>query len=184
MLRLQASLRVVEVHQIARADIDRSDGDANVAVVDTVEIGVLEERRTQRGRIVKAHLGGRFLYNAGDVCGKARCEKALLAFSQSASGSPHARPFSGHFWKSEGCRHQSTDVPKQVRWLTDSAPEAAQCFYAVLGCIAGDYGGVQGANRDARNPGGFDTHFSEPLVDAGLIGTQCAAALQDQTDLV
>ena len=31
---------------------------------------------------------------------------------------------------------------------------------------------------------GFDARFGQPLIDAGLIGAQRAAALQDETDFV
>ena len=59
-------------------------------------------------------------------------------------------------------------------------PELVQPLRALLGRIAGDQGGIDGADRDAGNPFGFEPRFRQALVHPGLIGAERAAALQHE----
>jgi hypothetical protein len=49
--------------------------------------------------------------------------------------------------------------------------------------IAGNQTCIDGADRRADDPVRLDSSFVQRLIDTGLIGTQCAAALQYQHDL-
>src|SRR5262249_45776752 len=49
--------------------------------------------------------------------------------------------------------------------------------------IAGNEARIDGADRGADDPIGLDLRFMQRLIDAGLVGAQCAAALKDQHGL-
>src|SRR5262245_65079880 len=66
----------------------------------------------------------------------------------------------------------------------DLLPEGAQLFEPRLGCVAGDQGRVDGADRNPGNPIGMQVRLGQSLIDAGLEGAERAAALQDQGDAV
>ena len=55
---------------------------------------------------------------------------------------------------------------------------------AIGGLVAGDQRAIDGADRGADDPIRLDAAFHERLVDAGLIGAERAAALQDQHHLL
>jgi len=61
-------------------------------------------------------------------------------------------------------------------------PEFAQPVDPVVGRIARDDRGVDGADRYAGNPIRMNTGLAQRLVDSGLIGAKRAAALQHQGD--
>ncbi len=69
------------------------------------------------------------------------------------------------------------------RLALDPLPEFAQAIKTHGGVIAGDDGGVDGADRGPDDPVRFDLGFVQGLIDAALIGTQSAAALKDQDHL-
>ena len=50
--------------------------------------------------------------------------------------------------------------------------------------VPGDDGGIDGADGNAGNPIGHDVRFMHGLIDAGLIGTECAAPLQHESDAI
>ena len=64
----------------------------------------------------------------------------------------------------------------------DRVPEFLEPFQPALRWVAGDDRGVDGADRDADHPIRFQPGLMQRLVDAGLIGAERAAALQDQAD--
>src|SRR5262245_423274 len=66
--------------------------------------------------------------------------------------------------------------------LRDAFPELPQFLHARAGWIAGDDGGVEGADRYAGDPIGNEAGLIERLVDAGLISAERAATLQDEGD--
>ena len=53
----------------------------------------------------------------------------------------------------------------------------------VLRLVAGDDGGVDRADRRSDQPVGLDPGLVQRLVDAGLIGSERPAALEDEDDL-
>jgi hypothetical protein len=68
--------------------------------------------------------------------------------------------------------------------LADEIPELAQLGDACLPGIAGDDGGVDRPDRDARDPIGVEVGLGQCFVDARLVGTERAATLQQKRDAV
>ena len=64
-----------------------------------------------------------------------------------------------------------------------AVPEFLQPGQTRCGLIAGDQARVDGADRGADDPVRLDAGFVQGLVDAGLVGAERAAALEDQHDL-
>jgi hypothetical protein len=59
-------------------------------------------------------------------------------------------------------------------------PELAQPVDPVLGRVAGDQRGIDGADRDAGDPVRLQLGLAERGIHAGLVGTERPAALQHQ----
>ncbi len=59
-------------------------------------------------------------------------------------------------------------------------PEFLEAIDALVGLVAGDDRGIDGADRDARDPFRFEPGAAQRLKGAGLIGAERAAALQHQ----
>ena len=68
--------------------------------------------------------------------------------------------------------------------LGDHIPEGLQLAQTVLGWIAGDDRRIDRTDGDARHPVGLDPGLMHRLIDAGLIGAERAAALQDKCNPV
>src|SRR5215468_3027594 len=66
----------------------------------------------------------------------------------------------------------------------DLLPKGAQLFEPRLGCVAGDQGRIDRANRNSGDPIGMQICLDESLIHAGLEGAERAAALQYQGDAV
>src|SRR5712664_4410036 len=93
-------------------------------------------------------------------------------------------------------RHERTDqiaslsidvaVRRVVPYLAvgDPVPERMQPFEAPIGRISGDDRRIDRADRYAAHPVGFDVGFMQSLVDAGLVGAERPATLQDQGDAI
>ena len=83
------------------------------------------------------------------------------------------------FWQQGG----EVTVETQGR-AADEFPELAQLGDACLSRIAGDDGGVDRPDRDARDPIGVEFGLGQCFVDARLVSTQRAATLQQKRDAV
>ena len=70
------------------------------------------------------------------------------------------------------------------RGRCDRAPEFTQFFNPHFRRIAGDQGGIDRADRDAGHPVRFVVRRGERLVNAGLIASEGAPALQDECNLL
>src|SRR4051812_15449491 len=70
-----------------------------------------------------------------------------------------------------------------MRAMAHAIPELLEPIQAVARPVAGDQPRVDGADRRADYPVGLDPGFAEALIDAGLIGAERAAALEDQDGL-
>src|SRR5690349_10441787 len=68
----------------------------------------------------------------------------------------------------------------EVGALLDRRPEGLQLGDPVLRLIAGDEAGIDRTDRGADDPVGLDAGLMQRLVDAGLVGAERSAALQDQ----
>lgn len=55
-----------------------------------------------------------------------------------------------------------------------------QAREAELRGVAGDQGGIDGSDGDAGDPVGLGAYRVQGFIDAGLIGSQRAAALQNE----
>jgi hypothetical protein len=66
----------------------------------------------------------------------------------------------------------------------DLLPKSAQLFEPRLGCIAGDQRRIDRADRNSGNPIGMQVRLGQPLIHAGLKGTERSAPLQHQGDAV
>ena len=53
----------------------------------------------------------------------------------------------------------------------------------MLGLVAGDQAGIDGADRRADDPVRLDPAFVERLIDARLVGAERTAALEHEDDL-
>ena len=79
--------------------------------------------------------------------------------------------------------HGRPDDGLERRSLFDAPPEFLQLAEPILRLVAGDQAGVDRADRRADHPIGLDAGLVQRLVDAGLVGAERAAALQDEDDL-
>ena len=66
----------------------------------------------------------------------------------------------------------------------DLLPKGAQLFEPRLGCVAGDQGRIDRANRNSGDPIGIQVRLGQSLIHAGLEGAERAASLQYQGDAV
>src|SRR5262249_15894381 len=62
-------------------------------------------------------------------------------------------------------------------------PKLLQPVKTVFWLVAGNQARVYGADRGADDPLSLHLSFMQRLIDAGLVGAQCAAALKDQNRL-
>jgi hypothetical protein len=106
---------------------------------------------------------------------KARLEEARLA----GHAGDEAAMGIARLAENVAVRRERPDFP-----FGDQFPEGLQLLKAPFRRIAGDDRRVDGADRNARHPIGLDARLVHRLVDAGLVGAERAAALQDQRDAV
>ena len=64
-----------------------------------------------------------------------------------------------------------------------SAPKFLQPVEAMLGLVAGDQAGIDGADRGTDDPVRLDPAFVERLIDPRLVGAERTAALEHEDDL-
>jgi hypothetical protein len=120
----------------------------------------------------------------------------LTASSGSIRGEPRGwRPWFEEAWDAECCdMHRVYGIDEWLhrgepcrrgQWSKrgDPSPEFAQSFDPPLRGITGDQSRIDAANGDTDDPAGYHTRFDQTLVHTGLVGPECAAALQ-QEDLV
>ncbi|MNT30840.1 hypothetical protein D3C72_1666520 [compost metagenome] len=111
-------------------------------------------------------------------------EESILSLRQCAPRGPYARPLACQVRESQRRGDPGAGVADEIRGLADGVPEPAQGVDAVLRRVASDDGGVQCTDRNAGNPCESDAGFRQAFVDAGLVGAQRPATLQDQGDFV
>lgn len=175
VLRPYLDLRIVEIREIARPDVYGPDAEANFSGINAVEIDEPLQCGFQRARVVVA--GWRV---AEPPVGRlSRREEVRLAERQ---------------------RMHCADLLSKVEWQTravdeirnpygpdrgrcDRAPEFTQFFNPHCRRIAGDKGGIDCADRDAGHPVRSVVRRGERLVNAGLIASERAPALQDECNL-
>ena len=162
----------VEVAHLAAARIDRAHRQPRVALADVLEVdqrvqGVAQRRRAVVGRLLDAdhRLRAAQRRHARREEGRDAARHGVQVGEQLAHAPPGEWP---------GGRM----LP-----VLDAAPEVVQPREPVAGLIAGDQRRVDRADRRADDPVGLDAGFVQRLVDAHLVGAECAAALQHEHDL-
>ncbi len=167
-------LLVIEVEEVAGQDVDRPDREMDFPRVDQIEVDQFKQRLAQRRGVVIA--GGRF--------GAGRAQPGVDIVGLEKAGLAQCR------------RHERTRevaglaVDVAVRRIVpdlagrDPFPEDLQLFEPLSRRVAGYDRRVDSADRHAANPVRLHAGFVQGLIDAGLIGTECPATLQDQRDTV
>ncbi len=171
MLGPDLHLGVVEHHVVAGLDVHRADAQPGVAAVDAVEVDQFQQRVAQRRGVVEAQRLGR----AGR--GQGRPEQAGPEEARRAEGGDVGRAHLVHQ------RAAERDVGTQGREEPargGALPELAHRRDALAWLVAGDDGGVDGADGDAGDPGRAHALASQALAHPALIRSQRATALQHQ----
>ena len=170
VFRLDLMLGIVEEDEIAAHHIDRADREAAALAVQQIEINQLQQSLAQRAVVVIAGgaLGAGGAEPGTDFLG---LEEAGLAQKRAVEG----RCRIAHLAENVAVRRVQPD-----RAVGDAGPESGELFQPVFRFVAGNDGGVDGADRDPRHPVRLDPAFVQGLVDARLIGPQRAPALQHQ----
>ena len=172
MFRSDFDIRIVEIGEIGGLDIDRADRETDSTGIDEFEVNQFFQGSMQRRGIIERGCG------SGPALGepaidRVRFEKARLAEQHGV----HGRNGVAHFAGVVAFR------PGQQRVVRgNGVPEFLEPFEPALRRVAGDDGGIDGADRDADHPIRFQPGLMQSLVDAGLIGAERAAALQNQAD--
>ncbi len=170
---------VVEAGEIAGAHVDRTDREAHLARVDSIEVDQPLERGLERGGIVPAGGPG----GAGRLQVRrrhARDEKARLA-AQQAGGRAHPVEGAALVVALQELRQDALQ-PVRAQIGGDRLPELGQPLDPLVGRVAGDDGAVDGTDRDPRHPVGVQVRLRQRLIDASLVGAQGAAALEEKSD--
>ena len=190
MLRPDLHVTVVKEDKVTGADIGRAQRDAHrVFMVDAVEIDQTLQCGLQRCGVIEADLAR--IAKAGSE--GTRVEKFVLPLQNGhGSGIGAERFVDGVFdaflkrgkakpqhvdgFSSKACRH---------RWgSAHGFPEIPKSFHPLFRGVTGDDGRVNGTNRDAGDPGRVNACFGHAFVDARLIGTKGAAALENEDNLL
>ena len=147
-----------------------SDRQTRLPFVQQGQVDQFSERTFQRfGRIIAGTLG-----TQRDQAEKGH-EVRLEEIGEPAGDSHHVRSPRAKQWRR---RYKLSD------WRAgDPAPELFEAPQAQLRWVASDQTGIDGADGSADHPIRLDSRFAQRLIDPGLIGAECAAALQYQDDL-
>ena len=163
----------VEVDRVALADVGRADTEAHVFRVEQLEIDQPHERGPQRRRVVEAE---RAFRAPGLQPGRrhARGIEAVDPGGDAGERAPLVEDAAGEIAVEQRLGGDA---------VGDQLPELAQALDPPLRRIAGNDGAVDRTDRDAGDPVRQIAPLRQGLVDAGLIGTECAAALEHKADL-
>jgi len=164
----------VEILVVASEHLDGADAEANRSGIQQVEIDEVEQSVSERSRVVDADRRFRSL-RAQHGWRYARCEEPRYAGQRRKRGArlvEHAPGIVilGKWPAREPARH--------------AIPKGSQAFDALLRWIAGDDRGIDGADRDTRDPAGHLAGLRKSLVSSGLIGTERSAALEHENCLL
>ena len=171
VLDAEFAITAVEIPHLAGADMGGADGQPRPATVDQIEIDQFGQGLLQRlGGVVSGPLGTERIVVAG--------VGQRIGPEEPGNAVDHGRPVGQLFIEAGKRARKAPD-----RTLLHPLPEFLQARQAVFRRIAGDQAGIDGADRGADDPVRLDAGFVQRLIDAGLIGSQRAAALQHQHDL-
>src|SRR6516165_12213768 len=163
----------VEIDQVATAHIHRAEAEARVTLVGVyaVEVDEALERGSQEPCVIVA----RRLDRAGRMkpwIGDSRPEEARRS---GASNRERAHLICERA-RSLASSKEADDIGVEARGRGgDFLPELAQPVDAPLGRVAGDDGGVDGADRNADDPVGMKPGLGQGFIDSRLVGAERAA---------
>src|SRR5258705_2683792 len=109
-----------------------------------------------------------------------RCEEVRLAEHQCM----HCADLVSKFERQPRAVDEIRNSHGPYRGRCDRAPEFTQFFNPHFRRIASDQGGIDRADRDAGHPVRFVVRRGERLVNAGLIASEGAPALQYECNLL
>ncbi len=165
----------VEIDEIAGAHLGGAETQTDLAAIDAVEIDVVEQGLAQRRGVVEAdRLGRARLVEPGRQ--EPRPEHALDAVGGRPPAAQRAVIQFGHRTAQRHLLARKADG--------QGGPEGFQLLDAVLGRIAGDDRGIDGADGNPGDPVRPDIVFMQDFEGAGLIGAERPAALEHQDGLV
>ena len=166
-------LVIVEIFEVAGGDADRADRQAGLQVVDAVEIDQALQRLLQGRRVVIA-LGFGMPRRPQRRRRDARDEEAGHAEGGDQRGTGRVEQLAAVIALADR-------FPRHRRG--DHFPEFLKPLDAGRPLVAGDDGGVDRTDRDARDPFRLEAGAAQRLIGARLVRAERAAALQDQDAL-
>ncbi len=172
MIERHALVAAVEIAHGAVAHVDGANRQAHAAGVDVLEVDQAGERGAQRLRRVIA----RGFHAERDVRTQPRGTVRLEERWDAAKDR-------GQVDRRVGESGEVLQKIGRCRARFDARPEFLQPRKPALPCVAGDQGGIDRTDRRPDHPIGFRAAFVHRLVDAHLVGAECAAALQDKDHL-
>src|SRR5262249_10375633 len=104
-------------------------------------------------------------------------ECARVWFKKIRNAAEDRPPVGNHVGQSAPCR---SGEPRAVR---HPRPEFLKPLESILAGIAGNQAGIYRANRCSDDPIWLNAAFMQRVIDAGLVGAECASALQNQDGL-
>ena len=167
----------VKIHEVAGANIDGADTESHCPRVDQIEMHQTFERRSQRCNVVIAQRLRRTV-RIEERRRHTRLKKPWRAADERA---PRAHLIDDAVGELVPAL-QPGNIRHAKRRCADRFPELAQPLDTLFRRIPGDQGRVDRADRNASDPVRVQVRFGQGLVDAGLVGAERAAALQDQCD--
>ena len=105
-------------------------------------------------------------------------ERRRICREKSGNSAGHCRPCRKRI---HDARPRRRDAPECVAF--DAPPKFAEAVEPMLDGVAGDDGGVDRPDGGADDPVGLDLRFVQGFVDAALVRSERAAALQHEDDL-
>jgi hypothetical protein len=175
VLRPDFLCRVVEGDEVAGFHVHGPDAQTGAAGVEEIKIDQFKERGAQRSGVVMADRIDRARRQQHGM-GNARLEKVRGSEQQDFE-----RPdlVDGAMIIVSDREHPEGGRGVERR-VADRLPERAQSLDPTPGRITRDQGRIDRPDRNSCDPLGMNSSFGKGLVDAGLIGSQCSAALQQQ----
>jgi hypothetical protein len=170
MCRAACGLAAVEVAHLARAHMRGADREARRAPCDEGKIDKLAQSLLQRRRGVEP----------GIVAPEriVRAEKReRIGLEESRNAAEHGRPI-------RRCVAEARPIRQAPELLAPHAPpELLEPLNAIVGLVAGNQAGIDGADRGADDPIRPDSRFVLSLIDTRLVRAERAAALKDENNL-
>src|SRR5260221_4579850 len=165
-----SGLATVEVAHLARSHVRGANRQPRRATLNERKVDEIGQGLLQRSRRVEAG----FVLSERIV----RAEKSQrLGLEESGNAAHQGRPV-----RRRAAKHRPVRQTPELL-APHTTPEFLQPVEAILGLVARDQTGVDGADRRADDPIRLDPGFMQCLIDARLVGAERAAALEDKDDL-